>query len=64
VLIWGRPEYWETLSSVNPPLFESEAAYLKRLGLLLPGEARRLGKMDYEPECICAGDPFVYLCRR
>jgi hypothetical protein len=36
------------------PLFESQAAYLKRLGLFLAGEERRLKKADYEPEAIDA----------
>jgi hypothetical protein len=36
----------------DPPLFESQAAYLKRLGLFLAGEARCLSKEDYEPEAI------------
>jgi hypothetical protein len=33
----------------DPPLFESEAAYLRRLGLFLPGEERRLDASDFEP---------------
>lgn len=33
----------------NPPRFESQAAYLRRLGLFLPGEERRLRKTDFEP---------------
>jgi hypothetical protein len=35
----------------DPPRFESQAAYLKRHGLLLPGEQRR---SDFEPETIYA----------
>jgi hypothetical protein len=34
----------------DPPTFESQAAYLKRLGLLLAGEERRLRKADWEVE--------------
>jgi hypothetical protein len=34
----------------DPPTFESEAAYLDRLGLLLPGERRRLRPNDFKPE--------------
>jgi hypothetical protein len=34
----------------DPPTFESQAAYLKRHGLLLAGEERRLKKADWEPE--------------
>jgi hypothetical protein len=36
----------------DPPIFESQAAYLKRLGLFLPGEERRLRKADFEPETV------------
>jgi hypothetical protein len=35
----------------DPPTFESQATYLKRLGLLLAGEERR---SDFEPEAIYA----------
>jgi hypothetical protein len=35
-----------------PPLYESEAAYLKRLDLLLPGEEKRLDLADFEPEAV------------
>jgi hypothetical protein len=31
----------------DPPQFESEAAYLERHGLLLPGERRRLRRDDF-----------------
>ena len=34
----------------NPPVFEAQAVYLKRLGLLLPGEARRVKPADFAPE--------------
>ncbi|MGR9372310.1 hypothetical protein [Rhizobium leguminosarum] len=34
----------------DPPRFESEAAYLDRLGLFLPGERKRLSQVDFEPE--------------
>ncbi len=37
------------LDPENPPVYESEAAYLARLGLLLPGERKRLKKADFEP---------------
>jgi len=36
----------------NPPRFEAQAAYLKRLGLFLAGEERRLKKADFEAEAI------------
>jgi hypothetical protein len=34
----------------DPPRFESESSYLDRLGLLLPGEKRRIKKDAWEPE--------------
>ena len=34
----------------DPPVFEAQAAYLKRLGLFLAGEERRLRKADFEAE--------------
>src|SRR5882762_9486731 len=36
----------------DPPTFESQAAYLKRHGLFLAGEERRLRKADWEAEVI------------
>ena len=36
----------------NPPRYESQAAFLKRLDLLLPGEEQRLSEADFEPEVI------------
>jgi hypothetical protein len=36
----------------DPPRFESQAAYLRRLKLLLPDEERRLGPADFEPEVV------------
>jgi len=36
----------------DPPTFESQATYLKRNGLFLSGEARRLKKADWEAEVI------------
>jgi hypothetical protein len=35
----------------DPPIFESQASFLKRHGLLLAGEERR---SDFEPETISA----------
>ena len=34
----------------DPPVFESQAAYLARNGLLMRGEERRLTPVDFEPE--------------
>lgn len=36
----------------DPPRYESQAAYLDRHGLFLPGERRRLTAADFEPETI------------
>lgn len=42
---------WGADFDVNdPPLFESEASYLRRLNLFVPGEQKRLQKADFEPE--------------
>jgi hypothetical protein len=38
----GFPACWSHVDPEDPPLFESSAAYLKRHGLLLPGERKRL----------------------
>jgi hypothetical protein len=48
----GLPVHWTEKDPHDPPSFEAEAAYLKRLGLLLPGEARRLTAEDFEPEAV------------
>jgi hypothetical protein len=40
----------EKFDPKNPPLFESQALYLKRLGLLLPGELRRLSPAAFANE--------------
>lgn len=36
----------------DPPRYESQAAYLERHGLLLPGERERLSEADFEPEAV------------
>jgi hypothetical protein len=36
----------------DPPMFESQAAYLKRHGLFLAGEERRLRKADWDAEAV------------
>jgi len=57
--LYGVPMDWKTsehnpragtpLSADDPPLFESEAAYLSRHDLLLRGERSRLSRRSYEP---------------
>jgi hypothetical protein len=52
---------YEALTAVpfdpyDPPIYESEAAYLERHNLFLPGERRLLRKADWEPErAVCDG---------
>ncbi len=50
----GIPMYWldSSIDPGDPPRYESQAAYLARLGLLAPGERRRLGAAAFEPEAI------------
>ncbi len=36
----------------DPPLYEAQAAYLERLGLLLPGERKRLKPKDFKPQSV------------
>jgi hypothetical protein len=55
--IWTRdgekpPAGYVAFDRTDPPTFESEATYLRRLNLLLPGEARRLRTADFEPESV------------
>jgi hypothetical protein len=44
----------ENFDPSDPPRFESQTAYLDRHGLLLPGERRRLGSKDFDPETLPA----------
>jgi hypothetical protein len=58
----GVPEKWifgdevrfydrgTPLDTEDPPVYESQAAYLERLKLFLPGERKRLKPKDFEPE--------------
>jgi len=36
-------------SETDPPMYESEAAYLRRHGLLMPGEEQQITDVDFEP---------------
>jgi hypothetical protein len=38
------------IDPANPPIFEAEATYLERHGLLLKGERERLTEADFAPE--------------
>lgn len=48
----GIPDQWIEQSDDDPPVFESQAAYLKRHGLLVEGEEERLTDTDFEPEVV------------
>jgi hypothetical protein len=48
--LWANPP--PPLDLGNPPVFESQATYLERHGLLLPGERERLRDSDFRPERI------------
>jgi hypothetical protein len=45
----GLPKDWEGFDPDDPPTYESEASYLKRHGLLVTGELKRLPKDAFEP---------------
>jgi hypothetical protein len=40
----------EPFDPADPPLYEAQAEYLRRHGLLLPAERRWLRKVDFAPE--------------
>jgi len=42
VFDYGIPTVWADLDGDDPPVFESQAAYLKRHGLLLVCEEQRM----------------------
>ena len=52
----GIPTDWDEdgFDRYDPPTFESEATYLRRLKLLLPGELRRLKAADFDPEVVAS----------
>jgi hypothetical protein len=47
----GLPTF-DSIDETDPPKFESEAAYLERLGLLEPDERERLGQSAFLPEVL------------
>ncbi len=51
---FGLPGNWLALdfSYGDPPVFESQAAFLSRLDLLLPGEVKHLSDLDMMPEVL------------
>jgi len=46
---FGIPNIWAGIDKNDPPIFESQAAYLKRHGFLFAGEERRA---DFEQETV------------
>ena len=46
----GLGDVVEVFDAEDRPQFESQAAYLRRLGLFMPGERKRLKKADFEAE--------------
>jgi hypothetical protein len=59
-VVWltaGDLRIWPRLGApafdpADPPVYEAQAAYLERHGLLLPGERARLTAADLEPEAV------------
>jgi hypothetical protein len=45
---FGIPKQWVGLDPKDPPRFESQAHYLRRHGLFLPGEEKKLTAADFE----------------
>jgi len=51
----GIPRQWFDVSHVNPPVFESQASFLKRNQLFLPGEEAQLHPSDFSPQILPKG---------
>jgi hypothetical protein len=50
---FGIPLKWvQDPDPRDPPAFEAQASYLKRHGLFLPGEEKRLQKADFAPDIV------------
>ena len=47
------------LSADDPPIYESEASYLKRLGLFVSGERKRIRRVDFSPVAIRIVDGYI-----
>jgi hypothetical protein len=57
---WSDP-WWggapgPAIDPANPPLYESEATFLDRNGMLVKGERARLKPEDFAPESVDVGD--------
>jgi len=46
---FGVPMYWHEVDMNDPPMYEAQASYLKRHGLLAKSEEKRLTDKDFEP---------------
>jgi hypothetical protein len=49
---YGIPDRWASIDPEDPPVFESQAAYLRRHGRLTVDEESRLTSVDFEPEVL------------
>jgi hypothetical protein len=57
---YGVPSCWELPFDTDaPPVFESQTAYLRRLGLFFPRERRRLSLRDFEPCIVSLSEPYT-----
>jgi hypothetical protein len=50
--VCGVPADWTAIDPKFPPLYESQASYLDRLGLLSRAERRKLKPADFKPQSI------------
>ncbi len=48
----GAPLDWDSIDEDDPPIFESEATYLDRFGLLSKSEKAKISPADFDPESI------------
>lgn len=51
----GIPAYWIQRDDADPPMFESQAAFLRRNAMFVPGEAERLTAADFRAEKALGG---------
>lgn len=56
----GLPTSWIGFSEDNPPRFESQAAFLRRLGLLTDAERRKLKSSAFKPQIITDFEHGIY----
>jgi hypothetical protein len=58
----GIARIWHFTDEADLPRYESEPAYLQRLGMFFPGEKRRVKRSDYNPVFVRGAhdDPLTY----